>query len=92
MRMSHRDYGNRPIVVGTKFDGNYFGDILSLFKNTQNSQPKRKLSVIALEDCQVLKIPREAAQFVVTNQLSHSLMQKVEFLKTIPIFDVFSFK
>jgi CRP-like cAMP-binding protein len=94
MRVTNEEFGNTPVVLSTIFDGDHFGQILSMFKQNAKwyKKPRRKLSCIACEDTEVFNIPREAALFIVTNEITDALNKKVLFLKKFPFFRVCFFK
>ena len=79
------EYGADPLLVHTLYDGDSFGE-LSLFTTSDGLTANRSASCQAVEDSEVLSIPKTEYHKIMVREVEIGLQSKLSVLLQIPLF------
>lgn len=83
------DLGEKPLTIGTLYDGDCFGESSVLLMQAKKGNTARAFSCVAGEPCDLLALPKLAYQMIIMQQVETTIEGKLAFFASLPIFEGF---
>jgi len=81
------DLGEKPLTIGTLYDGDCFGESSVLLMQAKKGNTARTFSCVAGEPCDLLALPKLTYQMIIMQQVETTIEGKLSFFANLPIFE-----
>ena len=81
------DFGEKPLTIGTLYDGDSFGEASVLLMKVKKGSTVRAFSCVAAEECDLLALPKVTYQMIIMQQVETTIEGKLGFLAGLTVFE-----